>query len=110
HQHVIREALYAGQIELAFQFETVGTEGLDFEVLSTPTPHVLLNADHPLAQEDSISLHQLAPEPFVLMSTDAGKSFMLSAFDVAGATPNIQYHSGSMDTIRSLVAHGLAYT
>src|SRR5699024_10767438 len=44
------------------------------------------------------------------MSTDAGKSFMLNAFEVADVVPNVQYHAGSMDTIRSLVSHGLAYT
>ena len=109
-QHEITEALNAGRIELAFQFETVGVEGLDFEVLSTPTPHVLLSAAHPLADLDSISLRQLEGDPFVLMSTDAGKAFMLSAFETVGVSPNIQYHSGSMDTIRSLVSHGLAYT
>ncbi|HEY4536655.1 MAG TPA: LysR family transcriptional regulator [Enteractinococcus sp.] len=109
-QHEITEALYAGRIELAFQFETVGVEGLDYEVLSTPMPHVLLPEGHDLANEESVSLRQLQDEPFVLMSTDAGESFMLSAFEVAGVTPNIQYRSSTMDTIRSLVAHGLAYT
>lgn len=110
-QQAITEALTTGKVEVAIQFRNgLSLPDLVVHELSVPTPHVILSEHHPLAGTESIKLEQLAEEPFVLMSTDAGKSFMTRSFELAGVTPNIRFRSGNFDHIRSLVAHGLAYS
>lgn len=110
-QQSITDALNTGKVEVAIQFRNgLSLPDLVVHELSVPTPHVMLSVEHPLAQADSVRLEQLAEEPFVLMSTDAGKSFMMRSFELAGVTPNIRFRSGNFDHIRSLISHGLAYS
>lgn len=110
-QHLITEALTTGQVEIAFQFRsaTRDTE-LVTHVMSVPTPHVILSENHHLADAQTIMLHELENDPLILMSSDAGESFIRQCFALADVTPNIAFRSGSFDHIRSLVVHGLGYS
>jgi len=90
---------------------------LDFEIAPTlqatilrPAPlHCVLRADHPLAG-GSVSLKDLADEPFILLDMPRTRDYMLSVFGDFGLQPNIAYRASTAEMARSLVAHGFGYS
>jgi len=55
-------------------------------------------------------LAQLAGEPLALLDLPQSRDYFRSMFASAGLEPNIRYRSSSVETVRALVGHGLAYT
>jgi DNA-binding transcriptional LysR family regulator len=47
-------------------------DDLNFEVIFTAPPYVLLAEDHPLTDRESVSLAQLVDEPLILFSLPPG--------------------------------------
>jgi DNA-binding transcriptional LysR family regulator len=79
------------------------------EAIAEVAPHAILPADHPLADEESVSLAALAPEPYVLFDVPQASTYMLSLFRAAGVLPNIRHRTSSVALLHSLVARGLGY-
>ncbi|MFC5946857.1 LysR family transcriptional regulator [Pseudonocardia lutea] len=76
-----------------------------------PTPlHVVLHADHRLADAPEVDLRELATEPFILLETSPGAHHALETFARAGVTPDIRYRTTSFELVRSLVGRGLGYS
>jgi len=67
---------------------------------------VLCAARHPLARARTVSLIQLAREPFVLYKGRA-RSVVLEACRKAGFEPRIACETGEIETVRALVRAGL---
>ncbi len=68
--------------------------------------HVMLPADHPLADARSLSIPDLAPYPLVLLDLPLTVTYLLSLFDPYGVTPTVSFRSRSYETVRSAVAAG----
>lgn len=79
-------------------------------VVAELDPYVLLPALHPLADQDAISLAELADQPLVLLDSVPSRDSILSVFAAAGVSPTIAYRSPSYDFVRSMVGNGLGYT
>ena len=73
-------------------------------------PQVLLPAGHPLAAQSVVSLADLANEPAVVFDVPHSHAYHATLLSEVGAQPRVARTSKSLETVRSLVAHGEGYT
>lgn len=103
----LAEALLRGEVALALTWDL----GLPPAIARTPVshvaPHAVLPAGHPLAQRDSLTLAELAPEPLVLTDQGLSIAHFRSLFASRGVQPRIAYRSASLELMRSFAANGL---
>ena len=106
----VREALEAGETELALLYDMGLSEAIETEeVLSLPT-YALLPTGHRLAKAARVALAELSAEPMILLDLPASREFFLSIFFNLGLEPRIGMRSSSYEMVRGLVAHGHGYT
>lgn len=103
-------ALRDGRAELAIAYDLTEAEGIRREIVGGTRPHVIVSADHPLAERKSIALAELAEEPFVLLDLPGSRDYFLGILLHAGLTPKLKYRSSNYETVRSMVAAGLGYS
>ena len=77
--------------------------------LFTAYPHAALPAGHPLASGRYVTLEQLAEEPMVMLDHDPSRQYFIRLFAARELRPNIVYSARTTDTMRGLIAAGLAY-
>jgi DNA-binding transcriptional LysR family regulator len=102
--------LHRAEIDLALTYAIHLTEGIAFEPLAELPTFVLLAADHPLAQRESIALTDLVEMPFIQLDMPLSKEYFISLFMTQGLTPNIAAKSEYPETVRSFVASGFGYS
>jgi DNA-binding transcriptional LysR family regulator len=108
---IMFDMLLDRQMDIVFSNISPGTDvpaGLEQEVLFTEPLVVGVSPDHALAQRDSISLSDLADEPFIgFRSGSAFRDTVDDAFAQALAVPDVRYESSDLMTVRRLAAAGL---
>ena len=80
--------------------------GLDLFPLLVSRRRLWVGADHRLAKRETVSLSELANEPYVVIQADGHEQTMRKSWDRHGFTPNIVFRTQSMEAVRSLVAAG----
>jgi DNA-binding transcriptional LysR family regulator len=101
--------LLAGKIELALAYNFALTQELEAQPLAELPPYVVVSAAHRLAQRRSISLRELASEPFVLLDLPYSRDYFFGLFQTVGVEPRVVFRTRSQELIRGLVAHGHGY-
>jgi DNA-binding transcriptional LysR family regulator len=111
-QETLRRALDQGRCELALMYDIGLGPELERQVVERIPPHILVAADHPLAEapEREVSLHQFAEDPFILLDLPHTREYFLSLFQLAGIEPNIRHRATGYETVRSFVARGHGYS
>lgn len=109
-QRRVQESLIAGETELALLYDFDLPESLDFDVLTSLTPYVLLDANHKLARQDIVHLQDLDGAPMVLLDAPPSRNYFLGLFDGSGVKPHVAYRSTSFEMVRGLVGQGLGYS
>lgn len=100
--------LEQGEIELAIMDEAGLRPGLDHQTVLTEELLLALPAQHPLAGRRSLSLKQVAEEPFILMKSGHGfRQITLDLYRKAGLEPKVVFESGGIETVQALAAAGL---
>ncbi|WP_435198212.1 LysR substrate-binding domain-containing protein [Janibacter sp. GS2] len=95
----------------AYRFRNQLTElGHTATKLTAVPPYVLLHPDHRLAGVDSISLRDLARDPYILFDLQPGDQYFLSVFEAEGAAPNVRFRTPNSELVRCLVARGAGYS
>lgn len=84
-------------------------KGLEVQALWTDPFVAVLPKTHPLAQKDSVSLKDLAAEPY-LMLEEGCYSEPMEAFRREGITPNVRLTMHDDYSILSMVEQGLGYS
>jgi len=104
------DALYrdldTGVIEMALVYDYNLAEEVEQVELASFAPYVLLPANHPLAEADSVSLHDVAAESYVLIDLPYSRDYFLSLFRAVGTRPSRIIRAGSLEMVRGMVAHG----
>ncbi len=106
----LAEGVLSGRFELGLGYELAPDPRLVVDRVFTLPPYALLPAGHRFAGRAKIRLAQLADEPLALLDLPQSRDYFRSLFAAAGLEPNIRYRSSSVETLRALVGHGLAYT
>ncbi|WCT73076.1 LysR family transcriptional regulator [Sphingomonas naphthae] len=97
------------ELDIALTYEQDGVD-LHFEQLALLPTYVLLPAGHGLAKSGSLSLKDLASQPFVLLDLPVSREYFASLFEKAGVPLNIVARSHQPETVRSYVASGLGFS
>lgn len=98
--------LERGTLDLALLYDMGLQRAVALHEVGAQAPHVLLPLGHPLARRASVGLRDLANERFVLIDLPHSRQYFLSLMAHAGVRPQVVMESGSLEMVRSLVAHG----
>lgn len=97
------------EIDIAITYEQQGVD-LNFEPLADMPTYVLLPARHGLAKSGTLSLADLADQPFILLDLPVSRQYFRSLFEQKGLTMNVLAHSEQPESVRSFVASGLGFS
>jgi DNA-binding transcriptional LysR family regulator len=106
----LQQRLLDGELDLAVLYDMDVLPEIDRTVLFTMRPHVLLPADHRLADEPTVALHDLAAEPMVLVDAPPSSHYTLLLCQNAGVTPRVRHRTTNFEMARALVGRGLGYS
>lgn len=84
-------------------------KGLEVQILKTGPFVAVLPKNHPLASKQSVSLHELEKEDYLLLE-EGNYSEPLEAFHKENLTPNIRLRMHDDYSILSMVEQGLGYS
>lgn len=97
-----------GAVDFGF-VNPAAAKGLEIQILQTDPFVAVLPKQHPLAKKSSVSLRELAAEPYLLLE-EGSYSEPLEAFRKAEITPNIRLLMHDDYSILSMVEQGLGYS
>ncbi|KLN61837.1 hypothetical protein WH96_05995 [Kiloniella spongiae] len=83
---------------------------LSWHILTRPSPYILLPENHSLSGHQSLSLQNLADEPYVLFDAPGSREYFYTIFAAHNITPQIAFRSTSLESVRSAVGHGLGFS
>ncbi len=105
------EMLKRGELDLIIQALPIGSHDFCEVTLFSEPFYLALHQDHPLAQQEQISLDQLQGQDLLLLQ--AGHCLREHVLDVcllAGALENQHFHATSLETLRYMVGEGMGMT
>lgn len=106
----VLQKLLDGNADIGLTYNLVSHDRMTFEpVLAVPLFVVVPRKSH-LANQQSISLFDLATEPFIMLDLPGSRDWFLQVFRHLGLTPNVRFRTRSTDMVRSLVANGQGYS
>lgn len=79
---------------------------IEFETLITAPPYCLLPEAHPLADQDTVTMDQIAQEPLVVLNRPVAAAYYESLFQLGTRQAPIAAYANSTEMVRSLVAAG----
>ena len=110
-QDEIVSSLDAGEIDLALTYDMSLQEyPVERKVVTRLKPFLLLNENHRLASQSSISLADMAQEPFVMFDGPSSRDYFQGLLAAHGINPRVSFNSTSMESVRSAVANGLGFS
>lgn len=102
---LIPEWIHSGTIDFGF-ISPYAVSDLHTDIIKDGEFVAVLPKNHPLAQQETVTLKDLADEPFLLMEEGSCHE-PLEAFKAAGITPNIKYRLHDDYAIMTMVEEGL---
>jgi DNA-binding transcriptional LysR family regulator len=108
-QPELQRELREGVLELALLYEHQLDADLDFVVVQTLYPYVLLPADHRFGGEASVSLAALADEPMIMFDVRPSRENWLRITRHLGLEPRVGHRTRNFELARCLVGRGLGY-
>ena len=103
----LEELLLAGDVELAASLLPVASD-FEWQDVQREPVVALLPASHPLAARDSVTLGDIADQPFILFESGfALNHIILDTCRRDGIIPNVAVRSSQIDFIVELVAAGM---
>lgn len=106
HHSGLMQALLGGRLSMAITYDLELPVELDFDPALSLPPYALLSARHPLASRHTLSLGELAKEPYVMLDLPLSREYFLGLFLHENVTPNIAWRSPQTEVVRALVAAG----
>jgi DNA-binding transcriptional LysR family regulator len=103
--HAILDQLERGDIDFCLSSPTVTRPGIRWLHLFTEELFVFVPNDHPMADRESIDLHEMSEEPFILLKPGYGlRSISDRLCAEAGFTPRATFEGEEVATVAGLVA------
>ncbi len=83
---------------------------LAFETLLRSRRRLWLPVEHPLLNAETISLEDVAREPYVMLTIDEASRTAARYWKPTGLKPNVVFRTSSVEAVRSMVADGIGIT
>lgn len=108
----LHQSLRTGGIDFALTYDLGSPTDSDLhrETIDRAPAHVIVPADHRLADRTAVDLAELASDPMVLLDLPYSRDYFSAIVTASGTAPDVRYRSQSYETVRSLVARGLGYS
>ena len=98
----------AGQVDFGISSQTYGDRELTSDVLSIDRLCAVVATDHALAKKQSMTLHELAKHPLILMLKDSSSRQIVDlAFNREGLVSNVAYATTYGTTVAGMAQAGL---
>jgi len=98
----------AGQVDFGISSQTYGDRELASQVLMMDRLCAIVASTHPLARKRSMTLHELAKHPLILMVKDSSSRQIVDlAFDREGLVANVAYETTYGTSVAGLTHAGL---
>lgn len=107
----IADGLAGGSLDMALTYD-IGKrlEAFPQTKLLAISPAVLLPARHALARRQTLTLADLAHEPYVMFTAPGSTEYFTALLHDAGLSPPIAYAASSIEGVRSAVANGFGFS
>ena len=106
-------SLMRGLRDGLFELTLLYTFGLESDIewieVDELVPHVALPTDHRFADDESVSLIDLANDPMILMDVAPSRETWTQLWHDLGIEPTVAYRTQSFELVRSLVGRGAGY-
>jgi Transcriptional regulator len=105
----IEEGLTNGRFDVAVMLTSnlKNRSAIDHTVLLRSRRRLWLQANHPLLSAKSVSLSDVAREPYIMLTVDEASETAKHYWDHLPTKPNIIFKTSSVEAIRSMVATGM---
>lgn len=101
-----QEGLLAGDFDAILFVSDAALPQVEFDMLIEAPAYCLASADHPLSQQKSVLLQDLASETIIVLNRPIAVDYYRRLFDEAGQSPPIFAYASSTEMVRSLVGAG----
>lgn len=108
-QDLLTGTLESGEIDVAFVYETYIPGTPNRARLFAQPAHVILAADDPFAERETIRLADLVERDMILLDSPPSSQHTLGMFHARGLSPRIRHRTTSYEVVRTLVGRGLGY-
>ena len=108
----IESGLPSGQYDIAVLLTSniADQENLAYETLIRSSRRLWLSARHPFLERDTISLADVAGQPYVMLTVDEASNTAQRYWNQAGVRPRTLMRTSSVEAVRSMVASGMGVT
>lgn len=111
-RNAIESGLNDGSLDLAVMLVSNlrDKKHLAFETLLRSRRRLWLPVEHPLLTAETISLEDVAREPYVMLTVDEANQTASRYWKPTGLKPGIIFTTSSVEAVRSMVADGMGVT
>lgn len=108
----IEKGLVDGRIDLSVMLVSnlANQDDIDHETLFRSHRRLWLPAEHPLLDAATITLGDVAREPYIMLTVDEARVTAERYWQKAGLSPEVIFATSSVEAVRSLVAAGMGVT
>ncbi|ETD72214.1 LysR family transcriptional regulator [Pelistega indica] len=108
----MERGLRSGEIEIAIGSISNIQERHHYEteLLIRSTRRLWLSATHPLGEKEQVTLEDIAPYPYIMITVDNALEFTEKFWKEANLTPNYVLKTSSLESVRGFVGQGLGVT
>jgi DNA-binding transcriptional LysR family regulator len=108
----IEAGLIDGSLDLAVMLVSnlQDRKRLAHEILVRSRRRLWLPVEHPLLMAESITLEDVASQPYVMLTVDEAGQTASRYWRPAGLRPNVIFTTSSVEAVRSMVADGMGVT
>jgi len=108
----VERCIISGEVDLAMCLTSPlqETEQIEVEVLARSKRRLWLPANHPLLDKRNLSLADIQPEPYIMLTVDDAEETSRGYWKAAGLQPNTVFRTSSIEAIRNMVSSGIGVT
>jgi len=108
----IEAGLLSGEFDLAMMLTSnlANRAAIDAQTLLRSRRRLWLSSDHPLLERASVTLADVAAEPYVMLTVDEAEKTAGSYWQATPYRPRIIFRTSSVEAVRSMVSNGSGVT
>ncbi|MFF2752836.1 LysR family transcriptional regulator [Psychrobacillus sp. NPDC058041] len=111
HTHTQLQQLKSGELDLCLLASMEDENQIEWTELWRDELYIIIQNNHPLANQKSISLKEIANESFISMKKGyALRKTTDEIFENLGLTPNVAFEGDEVATVAGFVAAGLGFS